>query len=100
VIGTPAGAAPELLAHGGGTLVPAEDPEAMAQALVRLVLLSDRRWREISENAYRTATSYTWDDATDRMESTLEQILQSAAHGPQSSASIGRAVDTLMTTKH
>jgi glycosyltransferase involved in cell wall biosynthesis len=74
VIGTPAGAAPDLLAHGGGIQVPMEDPLAMAQAIVRLALLPDRRWREMSEAAFQTANSYTWDDATDRLEAALEQI--------------------------
>jgi glycosyltransferase involved in cell wall biosynthesis len=75
VIGTPAGAAPELLAHGGGLQVPMEDPHAMAEAIVHLCLMTDHRWRDMSEAAYQTATSYTWDDATDRMEAALEQIL-------------------------
>jgi glycosyltransferase involved in cell wall biosynthesis len=74
VIGTPAGAAPELLAHGGGVQVPMEDPEAMAEAIIHLCLLPDARWREISEAAHRTATSYSWEDATDRFEAALEQI--------------------------
>jgi glycosyltransferase involved in cell wall biosynthesis len=74
VIGTPAGAAPELLVHGGGLLVPMEDPETMAQAIVQLCLLSEARWREYSDAAYLTASSYTWDDATDRFEGALDQI--------------------------
>lgn len=37
VIAAPAGAAQELLASGGGVLVPPEDPQAMADALVELL---------------------------------------------------------------
>ncbi|CAA9376712.1 MAG: Glycosyl transferase, group 1 family protein, partial [uncultured Phycisphaerae bacterium] len=37
VIATPAGAAPELVARGGGVLVLMEDPEAMAEAILRVV---------------------------------------------------------------
>lgn len=75
VIGTPAGAAPGLLAGGGGQLVKPEDPEDMAAAIVRLFGLSDERWRKISDAAYSTASQYTWDDATDL----FEAVLQTAA---------------------
>jgi len=46
----------------------------MAQAIVQLCLLPDARWRDYSDAAYMTATSYTWDDATDRFEAALDQI--------------------------
>lgn len=74
VIGTPAGAAPELLSHGGGIQVPMEDPEAMARAILQICRLSDKAWRSLSDAAHLTATSYSWEDATDRFESALEQI--------------------------
>jgi glycosyltransferase involved in cell wall biosynthesis len=74
VIGTPAGAAPDLLQHGGGVLVPMEDPAAMADAILHLCRASDHHWREYSDAAYLTATSYTWDDAADRFEAALEHV--------------------------
>lgn len=73
VIGAPAGAAPELLRQGGGWLVPAESPAAMAEAIVRLSQMSDEAWRCMSDLAYATAHRYTWDDATDRFEAALRQ---------------------------
>ena len=36
VLGTPAGAALELLVDGAGILVPREDPDAMARAIVEV----------------------------------------------------------------
>jgi glycosyltransferase involved in cell wall biosynthesis len=74
VVATPAGAAPALLRRGGGTLVPAEDPGAMAAAAVELLSLSDEAWRVKSDEAYRTATSYSWDDATAGFEAALLTI--------------------------
>lgn len=75
VIGTPAGAAPELLnKNGGGILIPAEDPQAMADAILRIVRLNDGQWRELSERAFATVASYTWDDATGRFESALKSV--------------------------
>ena len=71
VIGTPAGAAPELLAGGGGLLVAPEDPHDMARAIVEIANLDDRRWVEMSDLALATANRYTWDDATDRFEDAL-----------------------------
>jgi glycosyltransferase involved in cell wall biosynthesis len=71
VIATPAGAAPELLAKGGGILVNPEDSEGMAAAIVRLCSTSDNDWRAMSDNAQATVASYTWDDATDLFEAAL-----------------------------
>jgi glycosyltransferase involved in cell wall biosynthesis len=76
VIATPAGAAPELLSKGGGILVPPEDPEAMAQAIVRVCSLSDAEWRALSDAALATTTAFTWDDATVLMEQTLVRIVE------------------------
>ncbi len=71
VIGTPAGAAPELLADGVGVLVKPEDPEDMARAIEQICRLSDSEWRVMSDAAYARATSYSWDEATDRFEAAL-----------------------------
>jgi glycosyltransferase involved in cell wall biosynthesis len=75
VIGTPAGAAPELLSGGGGLLVAAEAPEEMARAIGKIAGLSEEKWKEMSEAAFVTASRYTWDDATDRFETALERVL-------------------------
>jgi len=69
VIATPAGAAPELLANGGGILI--EDAEGMAKAIEQICNLRDSEWRAISDYAYATATQYTWDDATQLFEQAL-----------------------------
>ncbi len=71
VIGTPAGAAPELIGQGGGILVPHDDPQAMAEAILKICMMPENDWQAMSDAAYRTATSYTWDDATDRFEAAL-----------------------------
>jgi glycosyltransferase involved in cell wall biosynthesis len=71
VIGTPAGAAPELIGQGGGYLVRPEDPGDMAAAIGRIMALPDAEWRAMSDIAYATASRYSWDDATDRFEAAL-----------------------------
>jgi glycosyltransferase involved in cell wall biosynthesis len=76
VIGTPAGAAPKLIGQGGGILVPMEDVAAMSEAIVRIAAMADTEWRTMSNAAYRTATSYTWDDAADQFEAAVMRAAQ------------------------
>ncbi|WP_445241130.1 glycosyltransferase family 4 protein [Microcoleus vaginatus] len=79
VIGTPAGAAPELLAGGGGILVKPEDPEDMAKAIEQICQLSDAEWRAMSEIALETVINYTWEDATNLFEAALYTALERQA---------------------
>jgi glycosyltransferase involved in cell wall biosynthesis len=67
VVGVPIGAAPELLPEGGGELVPSESPQAMADALVRLLSEPVSAWRLRSQQAHVRAHAYSWDDATQRL---------------------------------
>ncbi|MBI4718387.1 MAG: glycosyltransferase family 4 protein [Planctomycetes bacterium] len=71
VIATPAGAAPELVAGGGGILVEKDGAVPMAAAIRNIAAMSEAQWRAMSDAAYATATSYSWDDATDRFEEAL-----------------------------
>jgi len=80
VISTPAGAAPELLAAGGGVLVPIDDPAAMAREIERIVSLPEAEWRKISDIAYATVNQYTWDNATDLFEAALQMAVASRQH--------------------
>jgi glycosyltransferase involved in cell wall biosynthesis len=75
VIGTSAGAAPELLKQGCGILVKPEDPQAMAEAIEQVVAMSEIEWKKMSQLAYERATSYTWDDATTLFETALHQAV-------------------------
>ncbi len=74
VIGTPTGAAPELLAEGAGVLVKPEDPADMARAIQQVCEMPEASWQAMSDLAYQRVTCYTWDDATDRLEETLKQF--------------------------
>jgi len=81
VIATPAGAAPDLCAGGGGVLVPRDDPAAMARAIEKFAAMPDALWREVSAKAHETAIRYTWDDATDRFELALRQAVERTRRG-------------------
>lgn len=81
VIGTPTGAAPELLTSGAGMLVKLEDPSDMARAIEQICKLSDAEWRAMSDAAYARATAYTWDDATDLFEAALQTAIDRYKRG-------------------
>jgi glycosyltransferase involved in cell wall biosynthesis len=72
VIATPAGAAPELLAEGGGVLLGEPDPVAMADAIVRVCRLPEPEWSALSEAARRVAERHTWDESVRLFEAALE----------------------------
>ena len=75
VIGTDAGAGRDLIGREGGMLVPVGDAEAMAAAIRSVAALDDAAWRGLSDRAYATAASCTWDDATDAFEKALHDGL-------------------------
>ena len=76
VIATPAGAAPELVAGGGGIMVPPEDPQAMADAIVRVARMTDAEWTTMSDKAWQTAQAHNWDAATDQFEAALKRATE------------------------
>ena len=61
-----------LIGEGGGLLVPMDDPEAMAQAIVKVVGLEDSEWRAMSNAALNTARRNSWDSSIDLFEDALE----------------------------
>ena len=66
VIAVPIGAAEDLMAGGGGVLVPKESPAGMASALVEMCTQPEAQWQQRSDQAYATAQRYSWHDATRR----------------------------------
>lgn len=76
VVGTPVGAAPELIGQGGGVLVKPEDPDSMAEGILSVVGQEDTAWRAMSDQALATAQRYTWQDATDAFESALRRAIE------------------------
>lgn len=81
VIGTPAGAAPELIAKGGGRLVQSEDAQDMAKAIIDISQLSNQEWQTLSNDAYATASSYTWDDAAELCEQAFHTSIERTKNG-------------------
>ncbi|WP_277970644.1 glycosyltransferase family 4 protein [Sphingomonas echinoides] len=74
VIGTRAGAAPELI-PGAGILLDTFEPSEMADAIVNIAEMPAEAWQDLSARARESVAGYSWEDATDR----FEQALTSAA---------------------
>jgi glycosyltransferase involved in cell wall biosynthesis len=76
VVSTCVGGAIDLIEPGhNGFIVPVGEAAELANALVQVLNLPETEWLTMSENAYATATSYSWDDATERFEAALQTAL-------------------------
>ena len=76
VIGTTAGAAPELLANGAGFLVDIDDTKMMANAIIQIARMSVIDWSNLSDRAYYTAQQHTWDKSVVLLENQLKSELE------------------------
>lgn len=74
VIAAASAAAPDILAHGGGRLVPVENAEAMAAAIVDVCRLEGPEWRALSDSAFETSRRYSLDAARTNFEEALIAI--------------------------
>lgn len=75
VVSTAVGGPMDTIEDGfNGYVVAVEDYESLADRLITILRLSEIDWKIMSDNALETATSYTWDDATDIFESTLTDL--------------------------
>jgi glycosyltransferase involved in cell wall biosynthesis len=94
VIATPAGAAPDLCAGGGGILVPRDDSAAMARAIERVAGMPEVAWKELSEKAHHTASRYTWDDAVGKFEAALRVAVERTRRGELTAVPVGPTAAT------
>lgn len=67
VVAVPVGAAQDLLRDGAGVLVPPEQPQALADALVALLSEPEVFWRQRAQAAHARAHGYSWTDAARRL---------------------------------
>jgi len=71
VIGTRAGAAPELLESGAGYLIDIDDVDAMATAITEMALMSNEEWQVLSKQALVVAQNNSWAVKVDELEKVL-----------------------------
>jgi len=76
VIGTPAGAAPELLSHGAGILVGDQDWEGMARAILDVTRMPNDEWLGLSQRAFRRAEENQWTTVAEKLENILTGLIK------------------------
>lgn len=77
VISTRAGGPDDIIEEGvNGFLTTVGDAEMLADRTLNVLRLPPAQWKKMSDAAYRTATRYTWDDATARFEQSLELAIE------------------------
>lgn len=77
VVSTAVGGPLDIIQNGiNGFVVPIDDYDQLAEALMKVLSLSNDDWIKMSNNAYQTAHAYTWDDATDLFEKALVEITE------------------------
>ncbi|MDO9049782.1 MAG: glycosyltransferase family 4 protein [Methylobacter sp.] len=77
VVSTRVGGPMDIIEEGvNGHLVDVKDVDALADQVLRVLNLSQEKWQQMSDAAYRTATRFTWDDATDLFEQALELAIE------------------------
>jgi glycosyltransferase involved in cell wall biosynthesis len=82
VVSTRVGGPADIVEEGvNGHLVNVKDPAALAERALRVLNLSDEAWQSMSCAALRTATRFTWDDATDLFERALQAAIERARRG-------------------
>lgn len=79
-----------------GHLVDVKDVGTLADRVLRVLNLPEDKWQQMSDAAHRTATRFSWDEATDLFEKALELAIERNRRGgladghkaPESPASI------------
>lgn len=82
VVSTRVGGPMDIIEEGiNGHLVDVGDSAALADRLLAVLRLPEAEWRQMSDAAYRTATKFTWDDATALCEQALERAIERNRRG-------------------
>ncbi len=83
IVASAVGGVPDAIEDGvHGTLVPPDDPEALAQALERLHRSADRAWRLGRSAALRARERYTWRAVVDEFEAVYDEVLGFSSFTP------------------
>jgi glycosyltransferase involved in cell wall biosynthesis len=84
VVSTRVGGPLDIVANGiNGYLVDVNDEQGLADHVLRVLTLSGDEWKRMSDAAYRTATSYSLDDATTLFEHALQRAIERSRPMPR-----------------
>jgi glycosyltransferase involved in cell wall biosynthesis len=82
VVSTRVGGPMDIVEEGvNGHLVDVKDVNALADRVMRVLNLPEEEWKQMSDAALETATRFTWDDATDLFEKSLQFAIARAKRG-------------------
>jgi glycosyltransferase involved in cell wall biosynthesis len=82
VVSTRVGGPMDIIEEGvNGYLTEVGDVVALADRVLRVLRLPPEEWRQMSDAAYRTATRFNWDDATEQFEDALELAVERKRRG-------------------
>jgi glycosyltransferase involved in cell wall biosynthesis len=82
VVSTRVGGPMDMVQDGvNGYLVDIGDVDALAKRLSKVLNSSQEEWGKMSDAAYRTATDYTWDKATELLEQALKFTIERNRRG-------------------
>lgn len=90
VAATPAGAAREILADGGGFVTCKHSAQELADHALRILSMSDSEWRALSERALAVSEQYTWAKSVDLFEAALMRALESSRSQAPSAGLAGK----------
>ena len=77
VVSTAVGGSVDAINHGvNGFIVPVGDTQGLANGLIELFSIPESQWKSMSDAAYNTAISYSWDDATAKFEDGLRLAIE------------------------
>ena len=76
VVSTAVGGPVDIIKNGvNGYIVPVKDYQQLGEALIKVLSLTNDEWIQMSNHAFQTAHSYTWDDATGLFEQCLNDLI-------------------------
>ena len=76
IVATECGGPEDYIIDGkSGYLVPVDDPEAMADAILRVLRQPEKEWRRMSEASYARSMEFDWDQSAIKLESGLFEAL-------------------------
>ena len=82
VVSTRVGGPMDIIEEGvNGHLVDIKDVNGLTDRTLRVLNLPPDEWKQMSDAAFRTATRFTWDDATDQFEKALELAIERSQRG-------------------
>lgn len=82
IVSTEVGGPIDRVINGvNGYLASLGDYKTLAEYLVKIITLSDTEWQKMSDAAYTTAMSYTWDDAAQLCEQAFHRAIERTQTG-------------------